>query len=131
MNNSPREIGARLKQFLAQRHLTQQALEKRLGIPQSQISRVCCGEIERLTPRVRDLCKFARIELKDETGELEGPAQIVKLINSITGGSRHRENLLVKLLKTGALLASGTTTRQYGSHRDIRAGQRRRRYNTR
>ena len=106
MDKTPAKIGDQLTQFLASSGLTQEALEKKTGIPQAQISRVCRGQFERITANVRLLCKFAKIPLSEG---FRGPAagsRIVELVDSIVAGSVHRERLMVKLLETGELLAS-------------------------
>jgi transcriptional regulator with XRE-family HTH domain len=109
MDNSPKEIASQLKEFLAKSRLTQQALQKKIGIPQSQISRVTRGQFQRLTPNVKTLCEFANIQLKDVARKRDKQSEVEKLIDGIVGGSQYRQRLVIKLLKTGALLASGDT----------------------
>jgi transcriptional regulator with XRE-family HTH domain len=105
MHISAHTIAKQLRSFVTKKRLTQQALEKETGVPQSQISRAMRAEFHRISPNIETLCKFAGIDL---TGDARGKApllDITAIINGIVQGSRHRERLLIKLLKTGALLA--------------------------
>jgi transcriptional regulator with XRE-family HTH domain len=105
MDISPREIARQLQEFLAKTGLTQEALQKRTGIAQSQISRVMRGRFHRITPNVRKLCAAAKIKTVP-LSTARDESEIAKLVRLIVGGSRHRERLLAKLLKTGMLLLS-------------------------
>jgi len=110
MHKLPSTIAAELRAYLKRARLTQQMLEKRSGIAQPQISRICRGQFERITPTVVKLCRIANISL---TGQRRGPSrQLSALINGIVAGSRHRERLVVKLLKTAASLTLPTPKRK-------------------
>jgi transcriptional regulator with XRE-family HTH domain len=125
MHNTPRQIGDQLRQFLAKSGLTQQALEKKVGIHQSQISRVCRAEFERLTPNIKALCAFAKIELEEKSEERNKSGRILELVDTIAGRSRQRRHLVIKLLTAAALLASVPAAKYSASRRATQLPRRR------
>lgn len=106
---------------MAKKRLTQQALEKETGVPQSQISRAMRAEFHRISPNIETLCKFAGIDLTGGAPSKAPQSDIAAIINGIVQGSRHRERLLVKLLKTGFLLAGGHADSQWRGRKRTRS----------
>src|SRR5437016_1529727 len=110
MDISPKEIARQLQKFLASNHLTQQAFHKKTGIAQSQISRAMRGQFQRMTPNIMKLCAAAKIKAQPMTSQRGAESELTKLVEVIVAGSRHRERLMTKLLKTGVLLLSDVPT---------------------
>lgn len=96
--------------FMATNAYSQTRLSAESGVPQATISRALKSPV-RLSKSHRELCKFARISI-DEQSFAESPREaLVQTVLGVWDGSREHAQSIARLLKAGATLESHAAAR--------------------
>jgi hypothetical protein len=104
----PREIGADLRRWLDRHQLTEVAFASRITadisgfcISQPWLSRILRGQFRRLTPRIRQVAKYADIRVKAgrPEGDKDGAELIQKAVREVWNGSLSHADVIVRLIR--------------------------------
>ena len=100
------EIGRKIGDKMRQQGETQSAVSHRLGLHQSQISRILQGRFKRLSPSVKKLCIDAgvRVDQVSHPQHYVPSQRLVKAIGETWDGTATHEKALLKVLKAVNLI---------------------------
>lgn len=97
---APEEISEQIRDHLAQKGITQTHVANKLGINQSQVSRIANGRFRRVTSAVQSLCDYAGFDpIKNDV--VPNPADSRILMTALKrtwDGTKSHERALAKII---------------------------------
>ncbi len=95
-----KEFINRLKRFLSESGISQNALSKRAGVPQSQVCNWASGKGMRYTKNAKKVISYIENYRKEKSSEFEILPELRQTIELITHGDHKREEILTDIIKS-------------------------------
>jgi len=92
------EIAKAFQAWYANQPESQESIAKRLGLNQSQVSRLLLGQFSRITPPIRILCKYANITLIKKPIDPKSNTRLMNALAKTWDGTERHANYIAKVI---------------------------------
>jgi len=97
------EIAPALRSYMKNTCTTQEVVSQKLGIHQSQISRLLNGEYQRLSPNLKKFCDYAKIEVGIRVrgkSKKQLSRKLSRVVAEVWDGSKQHEYALIRIIRS-------------------------------
>jgi len=98
--NNPSSVATALSEWWEHSSDTQESISEITGVDQSQVSRILSGDFVRITPKVKAVCKYAKITLIKEYADPTKSPILIEALKTTWDGSEQHAKAIAKVIQS-------------------------------